>query len=209
MKQTMMNTATGVLVAVLLGSAGLAYANPYPVGSQQWHNYNGAMQSEADRIQRERNAVRQQPINRGPTAAEIRAWEQREAEVQAEIAQLRRTPYYGVVAFDFSASKLLWVAGFKSEQVARQRAMSRCSTSNCRVVAVFNNTCAVLTTPDNGVKAPSDLFFGYDTDDKRAAEKSMQQCERVNGRGNCGYSSVATKHGTAFCTGYDYSVYGQ
>ncbi|OAM43235.1 hypothetical protein A7Q02_00685 [Eikenella sp. NML97-A-109] len=209
MKQSMMNTAAGVLAAVLLGSAGLAYANPYPVGSQQWHNFNGIMQSEADRIQRERNAVRQQPINRGPTAAEIRAWEQREAEVQAEIAELRRTPFYGVVAFDFSASKLVWVAGFKSEQVARQRAMRRCSTSDCRVVAVFNNTCAVLTTPDSGVKTPSDLFFGYDTDDKRAAEKSMQQCERVNGRGNCGYSSVATKHGTAFCTGYDYSVYGQ
>lgn len=129
--------------------------------------------------------------------------------MQSKIAQLRRTPFYGVVVFDFSANKLVWVAGFKSEQVARQKAMRRCSTSDCRVVAVFNNTCAVLTTPDSGVKAPSDLFFGYDTDDKLAAEKSMQQCERANGRGNCGYSSVETKHGTAFCTGYDYSAYGQ
>lgn len=199
MKQTMMNTAAGALAVLLLGSADLTWAD----GFDPWL---------ADRlnsqIQQNRGA-QQQPINRGPSAAEVDAWNRRERQVQSEIAQLRRTPYYGVVAFDFSASKLLWVAGFKSEQVARQRAMSRCSTSNCRVVAVFNNTCAVLTTPDSGVKAPSDLFFGYDTDDKRAAEKSMQQCERVNGRGNCGYSSVATKHGTAFCTGYDYSVYGQ
>lgn len=85
--------------------------------------------------------------------------------------------------------------------------MSGCSTSDCRVVAVFNNTCAVLTTPDRGVRVPSDLFSGYDTDDIRAAEKSMQQCERVNGRNNCLYSSVPTKHGTAFCTGYDYGLY--
>ncbi|WP_153712133.1 DUF4189 domain-containing protein [Eikenella corrodens] len=199
MKQTMLNTAAGALAVLLLGSADLTWAD----GFDPWL---------ADRlnsqIQQNRGA-QQQPINRGPSAAEVDAWNRRERQVQSEIAQLRRTPYYGVVAFDFSASKLLWVAGFKSEQVARQRAMSHCSTSNCRVVAVFNNTCAVLTTPDSGVKAPSDLFFGYDTDDKRAAEKSMQQCERVNGRGNCGYSSVATKHGTAFCTGYDYSVYGQ
>ncbi|WP_197474144.1 MULTISPECIES: DUF4189 domain-containing protein [unclassified Eikenella] len=162
-----------------------------------------------EEVLRGNHGIQQQPTYSGPAAAEIRALEQREAEVQAEIAELRRTPFYGVVVFDFSASKLLWVAGFKSEQVARQKAMRRCSTSDCRVVAVFNNTCAVLTTPDSGVKAPSDLFFGYDTDDKLAAEKSMQQCERANGRGNCGYSSVATKHGTAFCTGYDYSAYGQ
>ncbi|OAM35835.1 hypothetical protein A7P98_06440 [Eikenella sp. NML080894] len=145
MKQTMMNTAAGALVAVLLGSAGLAWAD----GFDPW-----LADGLNKQIQQNREA-QQQPTYSGPTAAEIRAWEQREAEVQAEIAELRRTPFYGVVAFDFSASKLVWVAGFKSEQVARQRAMRRCSTSDCRVVAVFNNTCAVLTTPDSGVKAPS------------------------------------------------------
>ena len=206
MKQTMMNTAAGVLAVLLLGSAGLAWAQLTPAQIQQ-QEFQRQQNEIGMYYQQQQN--NQQATPRGPTAAEIRAWEQREAEVQAEIAQLRRTPFYGVVVFDFSASKLVWVAGFKSEQVARQKAMRRCSTSNCRVVAVFNNTCAVLTTPDSGVKAPSDLFFGYDTDDKLAAEKSMQQCERANGRGNCGYSSVETKHGTAFCTGYDYSAYGQ
>ncbi|OAM44948.1 hypothetical protein A7Q03_07010 [Eikenella sp. NML99-0057] len=206
MKQTMMNTAAGVLAVLLLGSAGLAWAQLTPAQIQQ-QEFQRQQNEIGMYYQQQQN--NQQATPRGPTAAEIRAWEQREAEVQAEIAELRRTPFYGVVAFDFSASKLVWVAGFKSEQVARQRAMRRCSTSDCRVVAVFNNTCAVLTTPDSGVKAPSDLFFGYDTDDKLAAEKSMQQCELANGRGNCGYSSVETKHGTAFCTGYDYSAYGQ
>ena len=206
MKQTMMNTAAGVLAVLLLGSAGLAWAQLTPAQIQQ-QEFQRQQNEIGMYYQQQQN--NQQATPRGPTAAEIRAWEQREAEVQAEIAELRRTPFYGVVVFDFSTSKLVWVAGFKSEQVARQRAMRRCSTSDCRVVAVFNNTCAVLTTPDSGVKAPSDLFFGYDTDDKLAAEKSMQQCERANGRGNCGYSSVETKHGTAFCTGYDYSAYGQ
>ena len=59
------------------------------------------MQSEADRIQRARNTTQQQPISRGPSAAEVREWHRREAEVQARIAELRRTPFYGVVAFDF------------------------------------------------------------------------------------------------------------
>ena len=193
MKQTMMNTAAGVLVAVLLGGAALAQGV-----SEGYIN---------EEVLRGNHGIQQQPTYSGPTAAEIRAWEQREAEVQAEIAELRRTPYYGVVVFDFSANKLVWVAGFKSEQVARQKAIRRCSTSDCRVVAVFNNTCAVLTTPNRGARTPSDLFFGYDTDDNRAAEKSMQQCERENGRNNCQYSAVPTKHGTAFCTGYDYGLY--
>lgn len=72
MKRTLINTAAGALAAVLLGSASLAHANPYQVGSQQWHNYNATMQSEADRIQRERNATQQQqPEYRGDYQAPI------------------------------------------------------------------------------------------------------------------------------------------
>ena len=210
MKQTMMNTATGVLVAVLLGSAGLAYANPYPVGSQQWHNYNGAMQSEADRIQRERNAVRQQPINRGPTAAEIRAWEQREAKVQAEIAQLRRTPFYMAIINDFGTDRIAYAGGFKTEQRAIEDAMKFCRSGNCPVLTTFSNSCAVLTFPaGRELHSVSDFFFGYDQDHNRAAEKSIRACEARHGKGNCLYSASETKHGTAFCTGYDYSNYNQ
>ncbi|VDH01586.1 Uncharacterised protein [Helicobacter pametensis] len=208
MKQTMMNTAAGVLAALLLGSAGLAYANPYPVGSQQWHNFNGIMQSEADRIQRERNAVRQQPINRGPTAAEIRAWEQREAKVQAEIAELRRTPFYMAIAYDFGTFEIMWAGGYYSERRAVERSLEQCKTSNCRVFATFSNACAVVTRPDRGARSTEDLFVGIDTDDSRAAAKSIQACEARHGQGQCSYLNPRTKNGMAFCTGYDYSIYG-
>ena len=209
MKQTMMNTAAGVLAAVLLGSAGLAYANPYPVGSQQWHNFNGIMQSEADRIQRERNAVRQQPINRGPTAAEIRAWEQREAKVQAEIAELRRTPFYGALALDLSSNSLGWSGGYYSEQRAREEALKNCLSSNCKVVRVFSNACGVLVLPARGARSESDVFVGIDKNDRQAAAKARQACESREGAGNCRFSAVETRHGTEFCTGYDYSSYNQ
>ncbi|OAM33336.1 hypothetical protein A7Q01_00325 [Eikenella sp. NML96-A-049] len=212
MKQTMMNTAAGVLAAVLLGSAGLAYANPYPVGSQQWHNFNGIMQSEADRIQRERNAVRQQPINRGPTAAEIRAWEQREAEVQAEIVELRRTPFYMAIANDFGSNQMMWAGGFSTEQRAVEEALKQCRTSNCRVIKTLSNSCAVVVGATNHPRSDSDFFIGIHKDDRVAAHQAMQACETMHGKNHqdrCFYSTVRTKNGTAFCVGYDYSVYGQ
>nr|WP_082888179.1 DUF4189 domain-containing protein [Eikenella sp. NML97-A-109] len=205
MKQSMMNTAAGVLAAVLLGSAGLAYANPYPVGSQQWHNFNGIMQSEADRIQRERNAVRQQPTYSGPTAAEIRAWEQREAEVQAEIAELRRTPFYMAIAYDFDTRQSMWSGGYISEHRAVEETLKQCSSSNCRVIKTFANTCAAVVEPDSRAKSAADIFVALDKDDRQAATKAMHSCEAQHGAGNCSYWQVRKP----LCTGYDYSIYGQ
>ncbi len=40
-----------------------AFANPYQVGSQQWHNYNAAIWSEQDKIKAEREAMKQQQSN--------------------------------------------------------------------------------------------------------------------------------------------------
>ena len=47
------------------------------------------------------------PQNSGPSAAEIRAWHARERKIQAEIAQLRKTPFYMALAYDFSNNLLL------------------------------------------------------------------------------------------------------
>ncbi|OAM34753.1 hypothetical protein A7Q01_08885 [Eikenella sp. NML96-A-049] len=214
MKQTMMNTAAGVLAAVLLGSAGLAYANPYPVGSQQWHNFNGIMQSEADRIQRERNAVRQQPINRGPTAAEIRAWEQREAEVQARIARFRATPYWMAIGWDPVNKGLLWPGGYRLEQRAIEAVQQNCRSSRCEILATFANSCAVLVTATDRPQSRRDIFVGIDRDDRRAAVKARQACTAARGEGDdrCFYSEIETgkgAEGTAFCVGYDHSLYNQ
>ncbi|QED91326.1 DUF4189 domain-containing protein [Eikenella exigua] len=212
MKQTMMNTAAGVLVALLLGSAGLAYANPYPVGSQQWHNFNGIMQSEADRIQRERNAVRQQPINRGPTAAEIRAWEQREAEVQARIARFRATPFWMALAWNSDKNTIAWPGGFRSEQRAIERAKQICSSPNCHVFATFNNTCAHFVSAVAKPRSVQDFFVAYDRDGNRAVRKAVQACEAVHGKreDRCFSSLLRTPHGEGiFCVGYDYNLYNQ
>nr|WP_082888169.1 DUF4189 domain-containing protein [Eikenella sp. NML97-A-109] len=210
MKQSMMNTAAGVLVAVLLGSAGLAYANPYPVGSQQWHNFNGIMQSEADRIQRERNAVRQQPINRGPTAAEIRAWEQREAEVQARIARFRATPYWMAIAYEIPNRRVMYAGGYRSEARAVEETMRRCGRGrSCHLVATFANTCAMFAYPDGGPNKPSDFFVGKDRNGQQAIVRAVRACEAVHGYNQCSYADVQTRTGDTFCTGYDYSVYGQ
>ncbi|OAM27067.1 DUF4189 domain-containing protein [Eikenella sp. NML01-A-086] len=214
MKQSMMNTAAGVLAAVLLGSAGLAYANPYPVGSQQWHNFNGIMQSEADRIQRERNAVRQQPINRGPTAAEIRAWEQREAEVQAEIAELRRTPFWMALAWNFDKDTITWPGGYPSKERAIERAKQICNSSSCHVFATFSNSCAVVVKATDNPRDTNDLFVGINPDDEIAAQQAMRACQRVHGvtRSRCFYTGAHTgkgANGTAFCVGYDHSLYNQ
>ncbi|WP_082880635.1 DUF4189 domain-containing protein [Eikenella sp. NML99-0057] len=214
MKQSMMNTAAGVLAAVLLGSAGLAYANPYPVGSQQWHNFNGIMQSEADRIQRERNATRQQPINRGPTAAEIRAWQQREAKVQARIARFRATPYWMALAWDFNNRGVSWPGGYLSEERAVEEAQKQCVSSNCQVFATFSNTCAVLVKATDNPRSINDLFLAINDNDVVAAEQAMNACQAVHGVRNdrCFYTGTRTgkgANGTAFCVGYDHGIYNQ
>ena len=64
----------------------------------------------------------------------------------------------------------------------------------------------------NRPRSEKDIFIGIDKDDKVAAAKAMQSCEAVHGKNNpdrCFYSTLKTKNGTAFCAGYDYSVYGQ
>ena len=200
MKQTMMNTAAGVLAALLLGSAGLAWAD----GFDPW-----LADGLNKQIQQNREA-QQQPTYHGPTAAEIRAWEQREAEVQAEIAELRRTPFWMAIINDFGVDGISWAGGHYNRQRAIDEAMKHCQTDKCQVLTTFSNTCAVMTFP-SGIRRSSagDFFFGYDRDHNRAAEKSIRACEARHGKGNCLYSSAETKHGTAFCTGYDYSNYNQ
>ena len=205
MKQNLINTAAGALAAALLCGAGAAYANPYPVGSQQWHNHNSVMQSEADRIQRERNASRQQPINRGPSAAEVNEWHRRERQVQSEIAELRRTPFWMAIAYDFDTRQSMWSGGHASERRAVEEALKQCRSSNCRVIKTFANTCAAVVEPDSRAKSAADLFVALDKDDRQAASKAMRSCEARHGSGNCSYWQVRKP----FCTGYDYSVYGQ
>ena len=200
MKQSMMNTAAGALAAVLLGSAGLAWAD----GFDPW-----LADGLNKQIQQNREA-QQQPTYHGPTAAEIRAWEQREAEVQAEIAELRRTPFYMAIINDFGTDRIAYAGGFRTEQRAIEDAMSFCRSGNCQVLTTFSNSCAVLTFPaGRELHSVSDFFFGYDRDHNRAAEKSIRACEARHGKGNCLYSASRTKNGTAFCTGYDYSNYNQ
>ena len=191
MKQSMMNTAAGVLAALLLGSAALAQSV-----SEGYIN---------EEVLRGNHGIQQQPTYHGPTAAEIRAWEQREAEVQAEIAELRRTPFYMAIAYDFDTRQSMWSGGYISEHRAVEETLKQCSSSNCRVIKTFANTCAAVVEPDSRAKSAADIFVALDKDDRQAATKAMHSCEAQHGAGNCSYWQVRKP----LCTGYDYSIYGQ
>lgn len=158
-------------------------------------------------IQQNRNNA--QGSNQGPSAAEVRAWEQREAKIQARIAKAKATPWYMAIAYDFPNKKILGGGGYSTQQRAEEEAMKFCKSSNCKVALIFSNSCAVLTFPDRSIQSIDDMFFGIHPDHNQAAALSIKKCEAAHGKGNCLYSSSPTKHGTAFCTGYDYSVYGQ
>ena len=84
--------------------------------------------------------------------------------------------------------------------------MSRCGTSNCHLVTTFNNTCAGIANPDSGIKSSADLFVAFDNDERQAIVKSVRACEAQYGHNKFSYWIVKPK---AFCTGYDYSIYGQ
>ena len=135
----------------------------------------------------------------------IRAQRARERQLQREIAELRRTPFYQAIAYDLKTERITW-GGYYSEKRAIETAMSRCGTSNCHLVTTFNNTCAGIANPDSGIKSSADLFVAFDNDERQAIVKSVRACEAQYGHNKCSYWIVKPK---AFCTGYDYSIYGQ
>lgn len=138
----------------------------------------------------------------------IRAQIARERQLQREIAELRKTPFYMAIAYDFNMKHVMW-GGYYSEQKAVEKALERCKSSNCHVFSTFANACGVVTRPDKGARTAEDLFVGVDPDDRKAATKAMQACEAKHGHNNCSYLNPQTKTGMAFCSGYDYSIYGQ
>ncbi|MFC3873885.1 DUF4189 domain-containing protein [Neisseria musculi] len=188
---------------VWLGFAGVGFAQPMS---------NEMAQGIYDEEVRKKRAQQQQGANTDPSAAEVRAWHERERKIQAEIAQHRATPYWMVIGRDWGNKKIAWSGGYASKERAIEWALSQCESSDCRLIATIANACGVIVYAHENPKSISDIFIGVDPDDKKAAAKAMQSCEAVHRKNNpdrCFYSGIQTKHGTAFCTGYDYSVYGQ
>ena len=194
------NAKYAMLAMLLIG--GVAWAQPMS---------NEMAQGMYDAEVRKRRAQQQQGANTGPSAAEVRAWEQRERQIQARIAKHRATPYWMAIGRDWVNKGFVWSGGHASKQKAMEEALEKCK-SNCEIIATFANACGVIVYVHGHPKSISDIFIGVDPDDKKAAVKAMQSCEAVHGKNNpdrCFYSGIQTKNGTAFCAGYDYSVYGQ
>ena len=138
----------------------------------------------------------------------IRAQRARERQLQREIAELRRTPFYYALAYDFVNKRVLG-GGYYSEKRAVETALSGCKSSNCQIVASFANTCAMIAFPKGGGRSPSEIFVGLDNDPQQAIMKSGLACEAKFGYDKCSISTMKTKTGNALCSGYDYSIYGQ
>ena len=98
--------------------------------------------------------------------------------------------------------------GYYSEKRAIEEALKPCKSSNCQVVTTFANTCAMVARPDTGIKTANDWFVGFDNDPQQAIVKSVRACEAKHGYDKCSFWGGLTKSG-AFCSGYDYSIYGQ
>lgn len=216
MKQTtVMNMAVGALAALLLGSAGLALAyTPVQIQQQQQQQMMDAIRTDNMRNCGDEYGHGCRRQNSGPSAAEVDAWHRREAQVQARIARFRATPYWMALAWNFEKNAVVFPGGFKSEQRAIERAKQICTSPNCHVFATFSNTCAVVVEATNNPRDKNDLFVGINPDDKIAAQQAMRACERVHGVTNnrCFYTGIRTgmgASGTAFCVGYDYSLYNQ
>ena len=200
------------LLAALFGMTSAAWSQPTPAQIQQQQfqqqqNMQGAIQS--DNLRRCGDIYGHGCRRQENAAAQRRAWEARERKIQKEIAELRRTPFYYAVAYDFVNNRVLGGGGFYSEKRAIETALGGCKSSNCQIVATFANACGVVVEPDKGARTVEDFFVGIDPDDRKAAAKAIQACEAKHGNNQCSYWNVKTKTGMAFCSGYDYSIYGQ
>ena len=193
--------------------ASAAWSQPTPAQIQQQQfqqqqNMYGAIQS--DNLRRCGDIYGHGCRRQENAAAQRRAWEARERKIQKEIAELRRTPFYQAIGYDFSTKHTMWGGGgYYSEKRAVEETLKQCKTPNCQVVATFANTCAMIAYPDGGPKSPSDVFVGLDQDGYQAIVKSVRACEAKHGYNKCSYSDIKTKTGEALCSGYDYSIYGQ
>ena len=202
------------LLIALFGMASAAWSQPTPAQihmQQQQQNQNLGGMIQSDNMRRCGNpngCARVAP--QGPSAAEVRAWHERERKVQAEIAKHKATLYYRAIAYDFGVKAVVWGGGgYYSEKKAADEALKGCRSSNCHLVTAFFNNCAMVAFPAGGAKTPSEVFVGLDKDGYQAIVKSVRACEAKHGYGNCRYSDIQTQSGDVACTGYDYSIYGQ
>ena len=200
-------------LAAWLGMASATWSQPTPaqIQQQQFQQQQNTLNAvRADNIRRcgdeyGHGCRRQQKAQ----AEAQRQWEARERQIQKEIAELRRTPFYSAIAYDFVNKRVLGGGGYYSEKRAVEKALERCKSSNCQVVTTFANTCAMIAWPDTGIKTANDWFVGFDNDPQQAIVKSVRACEAKHGYNKCSYSDMKTKTGNALCSGYDYSIYGQ
>ena len=191
--------------------ASAAWSQPTPAQIQQQQfqqqqNMYGAIQS--DNLRRCGDIYGHGCRRQENAAAQRRAWEARERKIQKEIAELRKTPFYMAIAYDFTNKLVLRGGGYYSEKRAIEETLNQCKSSNCQIVTTFANTCAMVARPDTGIKTANDWFVGFDNDPQQAIVKSVRACEAKHGYDKCSFWGGLTKSG-AFCSGYDYSIYGQ
>ena len=99
------------IAIVLLCCINQAWAQPtaaqqHMQQQQQNQNMGGMLQSDSVRKCGNPNGCG----NSSSSMAEVRAWHERERKIQAEIAELRRTPYWMAIAYDFASDKFSWGA---------------------------------------------------------------------------------------------------
>ena len=105
-----------------------------------------------------------------------RQWQIRENKIQREIAELKRTPFYGAIAADVGTNHASWGGGYITKEIAIKKALERCKTDNCKIISVFSNSCVVGATPDNDINNINATTIYSDKDEKRVIAKAISEC---------------------------------
>ena len=197
-----------VVALAMCGMVSATWSQPTPaqLQQQQFQQQQNTLNAvRADNLRRCGDEYGHGCRRQENAAAQQRA---REGQLQQEIAELRRTPFYMAIAYDFTNKLILRGGGYYTEKRAVEETLEQCKASNCQVVTTFANTCAMVARPDTGIKTANDWFVGFDNDPQQAIVKSVRACEAKHGYDKCSFWGGLTKSG-AFCSGYDYSIYGQ
>lgn len=125
---------------------------------------------------------------------------------RAEEARAKKSKHYAVVYMDPNdLSRFFWAVGHEDWRVSAAAVKRECGVE-CKLMAVFSNSCGMFAEPLGNSKLEN-VVFAEDDQPEKAIEKSKLACEAKYGVKCAFYARDPAEAYPAYCVGHRYGVY--